>query len=98
MVGIPLNTQKRTGQPSGPRPLRPAAQKRVKVFAINHTHKAILNRNINLALRWRDHPRGIDPCDNLRAGNCEVLNKARWYCAATGFNATFTVQQGNMMA
>ena len=71
-------------------------QERVKILAVDHADKAVLDRDIDAAPGGRDHARRGDFGQQLLWSECRNPHQAGRDRAAAGFDPPFAVQQRNL--
>ena len=76
----------------------PYTQPFVKLVAVDHAHKASLDRNIDLFVFGRDHASRPGFGHQEFIGDLEVFDQAGRNCTAARFDATLPVEQQHMAA
>ena len=78
--------------------LRPRAQPLIELVAIDHAHKAVFNRNIDLFVGGRDHARAPRLGHQQVVRDLEVFDQARRNRAAAWLGAALAIQQQHRAA
>jgi hypothetical protein len=68
-------------------------QEFVEMFAIDHANVTVFDRNIDVALRGRNHARGVDAGNDLAVRNVEILDQPRGDRATAGFDPPIAVNE-----